>query len=111
MGVLERSATQKIIISSMVATLFVATLLFAGLMVWHSSHLRGQITTARSEEVSIGPIALAKLTKTPLKSGGYDASIQLLAGLWLYVIEWLSVACGVAYIRVAFATLVPPADT
>ena len=101
MGALERSPFQRMLFSSLLAALLLSSLTFTGLMVWHARHLSGPVQVARSEQVTLGPLRLAELSKAPAGAEGYHVGIQMDAGLgWLLGLA-LVAAGAVAVIRFA----------
>jgi len=90
MAVFKHALDQKRLVWPLVWSLWLAFALFVGLMVWHGSRLAGPTLVTRSQLVNVGPLALGRLTKAPAAHAEYRVTIQLLPGICVYTLAWLS---------------------
>src|SRR5258708_24109384 len=97
MTAFEGTRKQQIIITTATYGVIVAIVVFFGALFMQTSAL-GQTKAA---SVSIGPLRLMELTKSPLPTGGAQANLQFLPGLLAYFVAatLLSIALGVARAR------------
>lgn len=86
MDVLSRSEKQKIVTSTIIASLFGAITIFAVMLLMSAS----QLSNATGIQTgSIGPIQLFELFKNPVSTGGYSAGLSFSSGIMVYAFIWL----------------------
>ncbi len=100
MPTLDRTAKQKLTISTMVLTFFIGLLLFGALLIAQAAHL-SSVSSASSAEVAIGPLKLVTLQKTPLPGGGNSASITYEPGIFMYFGIVLAIGVLISWYRVS----------
>lgn len=98
MDVLSRSEKQKIITSTIIASLFGAISLFV-VMLLMSASLLSNATGVQTG--TIGPIQLFELFKNPVPTGGYSAGLSFSSGLIIYVLVWVVIGIVISAIRVS----------
>lgn len=98
MAVLERSNNQKIISSTVCFGILASVFVFICVLIWHASKI-STVSTSVVLTAAYGPIKLFTLTKTPLQSGGYQATIQFLSGLLVYAGAGLALTTLVTLLR------------
>ncbi len=101
MDVLSRSEKQKIITSTIIASLFGAITIFVVMLLMSASQLSN---AAGVQTGAIGPIQLFELFKNPVASGGYSAGLSFSSGLITYVLVWVVIGIVISVIRVSIHT-------
>lgn len=99
MAVLERSISQRIILSTISIGFLTSILVLVGVLIWYASKISA-VSSKIVQTATLGPVKLFTLTKTPLQEGGYQASIQFLSGLLIYACVAIALTSIVAALRI-----------
>lgn len=94
----ERSTKSHIISTTIFTTLMCAAFIFGVLLMWRATAM-GQISTGIIDRFKIGPISMFELSKVPVASGGFKASITFLPGLVLYAFMALAAGLVITWYR------------
>jgi len=101
MSVLDRNDKHKIVGATTAIALCLAAAVYIGLLCIEAANLANGHRLPASEHISLGPLPLSTLSKTPV-AGGYQVTLQLLPGMWIYAGGWLIAGLAVSYLRVRF---------
>jgi hypothetical protein len=100
MDVLSRTEKQKIITSTIIASLFGAITLFVVMLLTSAS----QLSNGTGVQIgTIGPIQLFELFKNPISTGGYSAGLSFSPGLITYVLVWVGIGIVISAIRARYS--------
>lgn len=103
MEVFKGMDKQQTILTSLAISVGLALVLFTMLMIGQTGALLGNDSEASTAVVRLGSLELMNITKEPLASGGFQASIEALPGMSIYGAAWIIAGVGLALIRMALA--------
>lgn len=99
MASLERTGHSSVFTSTLLTTFIGSVILFGFMLIWLSTGASGA-SAEIADRFSIGPIALFEIQRKPLDSGGYEASLMFLSGVFIYFTVWLVIGLAAASYRV-----------
>lgn len=94
-GVLNRSAKQKVVTSTVSLSIMAGIIVLAGLLIWKGSKLNA-LPTPATVDFGAGGLRLFELQRTARDADGYyRASVQFLPGMIAYGLAWTGMAAAV----------------
>ena len=100
MELLERPASQRIIIQSLTYALLAAAVSFIALLIYGSTQIAGQPVPATVH----GLFGIYELQKQPLTGSGYQVSMAIKPAFGWFIVAWLVLAAALAALRLSRQT-------